>query len=150
MNDPTITCPNCKSSIRLTESLAAPLIEATRQKLQSEFARRNDDIEKRETELLEKQKTLAKERQSIDGTVTEMLLVAREELVIEEANKARLAISNELAKKDDEVTFLRDVVRQRDDKLAEIRKSEVALMRKQLELDNAITDQQVTIEKRVQ
>lgn len=27
MTEPTITCPNCKTKIKLTESLAAPLIE---------------------------------------------------------------------------------------------------------------------------
>lgn len=31
MTDPTITRPNCKADIKLTESLAAPLIEATRE-----------------------------------------------------------------------------------------------------------------------
>ncbi len=40
--DPTITCPHCRSDIRLTESLAAPLVEATRvqyeAKLRSERA----------------------------------------------------------------------------------------------------------------
>lgn len=30
MTEPTITCPNCKTEIRLTESLAAPLLAATR------------------------------------------------------------------------------------------------------------------------
>ena len=30
MAEPTITCPKCKSEIKLTESLAAPLIESTR------------------------------------------------------------------------------------------------------------------------
>jgi hypothetical protein len=40
--DPTITCPHCKTEVRLTESLAAPLVEATRAqfaaKLQAERA----------------------------------------------------------------------------------------------------------------
>lgn len=30
MTEPTIVCPNCKTEIKLTESLAAPLIESTR------------------------------------------------------------------------------------------------------------------------
>lgn len=30
MTEPTITCPNCKTEIKLTESLAAPLIESIR------------------------------------------------------------------------------------------------------------------------
>jgi hypothetical protein len=29
MNEPTITCPNCKTAIKHTESLATPLIEPT-------------------------------------------------------------------------------------------------------------------------
>ena len=29
MAEPTITCPNCKTEIKLTESLAAPLIVHT-------------------------------------------------------------------------------------------------------------------------
>jgi hypothetical protein len=38
MNDPTITCPNCKTEIRLTESLAAPLIESTRRQYEKRIA----------------------------------------------------------------------------------------------------------------
>jgi len=30
MTEPTIICPNCRTEIKLTESLAAPLLEATR------------------------------------------------------------------------------------------------------------------------
>ena len=30
MTEPTITCPKCKEEIKLTESLASPLIESTR------------------------------------------------------------------------------------------------------------------------
>ena len=34
MTEPTITCPNCKTEIKLTESLAAPLIVATRKQFE--------------------------------------------------------------------------------------------------------------------
>ena len=30
MNEPTITCPHCNAEVRLTESLAAPLIRANK------------------------------------------------------------------------------------------------------------------------
>ena len=33
--DPAITCPHCKAEVRLTESLAAPLIEATREQYEA-------------------------------------------------------------------------------------------------------------------
>ena len=38
MNEPTMTCPNCKTEITLTESLAAPLVEATRQQYERTIA----------------------------------------------------------------------------------------------------------------
>ncbi|TIT78328.1 MAG: DUF2130 domain-containing protein, partial [Mesorhizobium sp.] len=31
LNEPTISCPSCKTDIKLNESLAAPLIAATRE-----------------------------------------------------------------------------------------------------------------------
>jgi len=34
MTEPTIICPNCKTEIKLTESLAAPLIESTRKQFE--------------------------------------------------------------------------------------------------------------------
>lgn len=38
MQEPLIACPNCHTEIKLTESLAAPLIEATRQ----QYEKRSD------------------------------------------------------------------------------------------------------------
>ena len=35
--DPTITCPHCRADIRLTESLAAPLVEATREQYEAKL-----------------------------------------------------------------------------------------------------------------
>ena len=40
MNDPTIVCPNCKTEIKLTESLVAPLLEAERPKIAAEECRK--------------------------------------------------------------------------------------------------------------
>ena len=40
MTEPTITCPNCKTEIKLTESLAAPLIAETRRKFEHAWPRR--------------------------------------------------------------------------------------------------------------
>ncbi|MFM1975999.1 MAG: hypothetical protein RL145_845 [Pseudomonadota bacterium] len=37
MIEPTITCPSCKTEIKLTESLAAPLIEATKTEFEAKM-----------------------------------------------------------------------------------------------------------------
>ncbi len=44
MTEPTITCPNCKTEIKLTESLAAPLIESTRRQFEQQLAQKDSDI----------------------------------------------------------------------------------------------------------
>ena len=38
MTEPTITCPACKTEIKLTESLAAPLIEPTGKQFEQKLA----------------------------------------------------------------------------------------------------------------
>lgn len=44
MTKPTITCPNCKIEIKITEPLAAPLIEATRKQFEQQLAQKNSDV----------------------------------------------------------------------------------------------------------
>lgn len=51
MTEPTIICPNCKTEIRLTESLAAPLITATREQFEQQLSQKDEEIAKRELEL---------------------------------------------------------------------------------------------------
>lgn len=42
MTEPTIICPNCKTEIKLTESLAAPLIEATPRQFEQKVAQKDN------------------------------------------------------------------------------------------------------------
>jgi hypothetical protein len=51
MTEPIIICSNCKTKIRLTESLAAPLIAATREQFEQQLSQKDDEIAKRELEL---------------------------------------------------------------------------------------------------
>ena len=53
MNDATITCPHCHTEIKLTESLAAPLLETTRQ----QYEKRLSDKDAEEIELIEQELT---------------------------------------------------------------------------------------------
>jgi hypothetical protein len=38
MTEPTLTCPSCSTEIKLTESLAAPLIADTRGRYETQLA----------------------------------------------------------------------------------------------------------------
>ena len=48
MTEPTITCPQCKTEIKLTESLAAPLLEATKRDFEQRLAQKDADAAKRD------------------------------------------------------------------------------------------------------
>ena len=69
MTEPTITCPKCKTEIKLTESLAAPLIESTRQQFEQQLAQKDSDIAQREQGVREKEKQLAETKDKLDEQV---------------------------------------------------------------------------------
>ena len=64
MSEPTIICPNCKTEIKLTESLAAPLIDSTRSEYEKRLAQKDEDVVKRNAALREREETLSKAQQT--------------------------------------------------------------------------------------
>src|SRR5260370_1206823 len=61
MNEPTITCPNCKTEIKLTESLAAPLIESTKKQYDDRIAAKEPEVARRQAAVREQARTEAEE-----------------------------------------------------------------------------------------
>jgi hypothetical protein len=150
MAEPTIICPNCKSEIKLTESLAAPLLEATRKEYEQRLARKDADVAKRKATLHEREEALSKAREAIDEQVAERLKEERARLAADEARKAKLALGSELDQKAQELADLQQVLSRRDAKLAEAQQAQAELLRKQRELDDARRELELTVEKRVQ
>lgn len=150
MNEPTITCPNCKTEIKLTESLAAPIVEATRQQYERKIAQKEAAVATREEAIREQQVELARGKESIDEQVAAKLKPEREKIAEEEAKKARLILGTDLEQKNREVADLQEVLNERDVKLAEAQKAQAELIRKQRELDDAKREMDLTIEKRVE
>jgi len=150
MTETTITCPKCKAEIKLNESLAAPLIEATRREYEQRLAQKDNDIAKRESTLRDREAALLKAKQAIDDQVAEKLVQERVRIATEEAKKAKLALGAELDQKAKEVIALEEILRQRDTKLAEAQQAQTDLLKKQRELDDAKRELELTVEKRVQ
>jgi hypothetical protein len=150
MSEPTITCPNCKTEIKLTESLAAPLIESTRRDYEKRLALKDTDIAKKEETLREREAAVSKDRQAIDDQVAEKLLLERAKIVTEESKKAKLALQTDIDQKARELAELHDILTQRDVKLAEAQKAQADLIRQKRELDDAKRELELTVEKRVQ
>jgi hypothetical protein len=150
MNEPVITCPNCKEEIKLTESLAAPLVEATRQQYEAELAKKESEIRSREAGVREKQIAVAKAQESVDEQVAAKLTQERTTIAAQEARKARVLLSGEIDRKEKEVFELQEALKAKDDKLAEAQRAQTGLIRKERELDDAKREMDLTIEKRVQ
>ncbi len=150
MTEPTITCPSCQTEIKLTESLAAPLIETTKRDFEKRLAQKDTDVAKRESTLRDQEAALSKAKENLDDLITEKLKQERGKIVAEEAKKAKFAMANDLEQKSKELTELQDVLKQRDEKLTEAQKAQADLLRKQRELDDAKRELELTVEKRVQ
>ncbi len=149
-SEPTIICPKCKTEIKLSESLAAPLIESTKRQYEAQLAKKDEDVAKREAALRVERTALDKDRESIDAQVTEKLAAERKRIAEEEAKKAQRAISTELEQKTTEIADLEKLLKDRDTKLTEAQKAQVELIRKQRELEDAKRELDLTVEKRVQ
>jgi hypothetical protein len=146
MNEPTITCPHCKAEVRLTESLAAPLIRATRKKI----AEREAEVVRRESAICAQREELTRAVETIEQQVTTRLKIERE-IAAEEANKARLLLATDLESKSQKVADLQRELLERDNKLAETQKAQSELMiQRQRELDDAKHETDLQIEARVQ
>jgi hypothetical protein len=154
MIEPTIICPKCKTEILLTESLAAPLVEATRQQFEEKLSKKDDEIALREQALRDKEKQVSEAKrgleQQVADQVAEQLKTERLRVIEEESKKAKQASASELETKDRELADLQEVLKSRDEKLAEAQNAQAELIKKQRELDDAKRELELTVAKRVQ
>lgn len=154
MTEPTIICPNCKTEIKLTESLAAPLIESTRKQYEERLAQKDSDIAQREQAMRDKEKLLADAKARLDeqvaSQVEEQLKKDRARITAEEARKAKQASAADLEQSAKDLADLQEVLKSREAKLAEAQKAQAELIKKQRELDDAKRELELTVEKRVQ
>lgn len=150
MIEPTITCPNCKTEIKLTESLAAPLIQATKAEFEAKIAAKDNEVAKREADLRDQKKVLEEARQQLDEQVAQKLKAERATIAAEEARKAKIALSDEIEAKTTQMNELQQILADRDAKLKVAQDAQADLIRKQRELDDQKRELELTVEKRVQ
>ena len=125
MAEPTIVCPNCKTEIKLTESLAAPLLEATRRDFEQRMKQKDADLAAKLKE---------------EGA----------KIAADEARKAKLALATELEQRTRAVADLENALKENNAKLAEAQKAQADLIRKQRELDTKLREADLAVEKRIQ
>jgi len=150
MTGPQIVCPNCRTEIRLTEQLAAPLIAETRRKFDQQLAAKEADFSRRESVLKKAQDELAQARATVDEQVLAKLKSERAQIAQAEAARARQAVADEIGNRDRQLAELHDSILTKDAKLAEAQKAQAEMLRKQRELDEAKREFELTVEKKVQ
>jgi hypothetical protein len=149
MIEPTITCPSCKTEIKLTESLAAPLIEATKTEFEAKIAAKESDVAKREADLMAQQKVIEAARENIDEQVAEKVKAERASITEAEAKKAKLAVADDFEAKAKEMADLKVILDQKEVKLKIAQEAQADLMRKERELADEKRELEITIETRV-
>jgi hypothetical protein len=150
MAEPTIICPQCKTEIKLTESLAAPLLESVKRDYEQRLSQKDADMTQREQALADRAQSLEKAKATLDQQVAQKLQQERVRIAAEEQQRAKLALGNDLDQKAKEISSLQEVLKQRDLKLGEAQKAQAELIHKQRELDDAKRELDLTIAKRVQ
>jgi hypothetical protein len=150
MNEPQIVCPKCSTQIKLTESLAAPLIAETRKNFEQKLACKEADFAGRETALRHSQQEVANAREAIDTEVENRLNTERAAIAETEAKRARVAFANDLEQRDRQLAELQKNLAANNAKLTEAQQAQADIMRKSRELDDARRELDLDIEKRVQ
>ena len=150
MAEPTVICPQCKTEIKLTESLAAPLLDSIRRDYEQRLSQKDAEMAKREAALSERAASVEKAKETLDQQVAQKLQQERVKIAAEEQKKAKLTLGNDLDQKAKEINMLQEILKERDVKLVEAQKEQAEVIRKQRELDDAKRELDLTIEKRVQ
>lgn len=150
MNEPIVVCPNCKCEIKLTQSLAAPLIETMRRQFEHAIAEKDADIAKREAAIHEQKEAIDKAKEALDEQVSRKLKAEREKIISDEAKKARLIFATDIEQKTKELADLHVVLKEREIKLAEAQETQTEFLRKQRQLEDAKRELDLTVEKKVQ
>ena len=150
MNEPIVTCPKCQTEIKLTESLAAPLIQETRKRYEQLIAQKETEVAKREGAIRAQRSELAREKGLYRAAGSTETGPGAQKIATEEGKKAKLLAAADLDQKAKELADLQQVLKQRDAKLARTQKAQADFIRKQRELDDAKREFDLSVEKKVQ
>jgi hypothetical protein len=149
MSDPTITCPHCQGSIKLSESLAAPLLVRREAELKQQLARQAAELDQRNGALRQQEQALEQLRAGLDEQVMQRLAGERSRIAMEEQRKARLLLGGELAAKQQELSELGELCTTQQRRLTEIQQVQAEMLRKERELLQARAEMDSLVEQRV-
>jgi hypothetical protein len=139
MNEPTVECPKCGTEIKLTETLAAPMVAAVEEKYQAQMRDLSRQVEDDRGALRVEQDELAARHKQLEEEVTKKAEESRVRIRGEEKRRLQFAMEEQQKELD-----------AKDMKLAEAQREQAALMRRQRELEEKERELDLTVEKKIQ
>ncbi len=151
MTDPALICPKCGESIALTESLAAPLVAATRAQYERQLAAQakifddekktvtaqHEANERRAAELADAAKKQRQEvAQAVEDQVAAKLATERKTIAEQESARARRQMDEELQAQRDAATQQKERIVLLTRKLTIAQEAEAGLLKKQQALED--------------
>ena len=160
--DSTLLCPKCGEPIQLTESLAAPLVAATRAQYERQladqaktFAAEKQSVaiqqEANERRAAELEAAARKQQQEVDQAVqngiTKQLAGERAKIVEQESARARQQVEDELKAERDETKQQQERISNLTRKLSIAQAAEAGLLKKQQALEDKERELQLNLQK---
>ena len=149
MNEPTIECPSCHAEIKLTDSLAAPLVAETRRHFTAQLAAKDQEVAAAQATLVAEKLAIEKQRDALETTVSARLDEERKKIAIEEAARANRQVALDMEGKDRQLQELTETLASRDEKLKVAQAAEADMLKKQRQLDDKLREADLDVQRQV-
>jgi hypothetical protein len=154
VNEQNITCPKCGEEIKLTESLAAPLVEVVRAQYEKKLKEQDRAISEREAAVKRSAEEVERKTESLDAQIAERVQVQvkaeRRSIAAAEAKKAREVLQDQIDEKTRTMDAQNERIENLQGKLKTAQAAEADLLRKKRELDDAKRELALKIERGIQ
>jgi len=146
---PIINCPKCGTGIKLTESLAAPMMASLKKQYEERSEAQTREMVKREQELQARAQQLDIHEKSIDEKVAKKLAFEKEALAKHETERARSAVVAELEDQKRAISEMSEILTSRTKKLEEAQKAQAELMKLRTEYEDKLRESDLNVQKQV-
>jgi hypothetical protein len=150
----TMQCPQCGHEMKVTESLAAPLIAAVERKYQQQMRDQQTQIAGREQEVSNRSAELEKQAADAERRMSEQVRIRleaeRKEVAAQEAERARRQVAAELDRQAGELKDRDARLESLTGKLKAAQEQEAEFLRQKRALDDERRELKLQVERQVQ
>ena len=154
MSDATIHCPHCAGEIKLTESIAAPMLAASRTEFEKRLREKDAQALQRESELQAREQSIlqqqAKLQEQVKAEVQARWQSERAQLIAQESQRIRAENAAQMLASQEQAAQLQARLATQEAKLAQAQKTEAEFLKSQRALEDERRELELTVEKRVQ